>query len=57
MTSEAPAQAFVWIWLPGAHRAGGRGSLDEEGGESTFVYGAATWTATMQSPSIPQSCH
>jgi serine/threonine-protein kinase HipA len=39
MPSEAPTHAFVWIWLPGATDPVVAGRLDEEGGESTFVYG------------------
>lgn len=39
MTSEAPRQAYVWIWLPGAQEPVVAGRLDEQGGETTFVYG------------------
>jgi len=39
MHSEAPPQAFVWVWLPGATKPVVAGRLDEDGGESTFVYG------------------
>jgi serine/threonine-protein kinase HipA len=39
MSSEAPGEAFVWIWLPGASEPVVAGRLDEVGGEATFVYG------------------
>jgi serine/threonine-protein kinase HipA len=39
MSSEAPRQAYVWIWLPGASEPVVAGRLDEQGGETTFVYG------------------
>jgi serine/threonine-protein kinase HipA len=39
MTSETPREAFVWIWLPGASEPVVAGRLDEEGGETSFVYG------------------
>jgi serine/threonine-protein kinase HipA len=39
MPSEAPTEAFVWVWLPGASEPVVAGRLDEDGGESTFVYG------------------
>ena len=39
MSSEPPADAFVWIWLPGASEPLVAGRLDEAGGEATFIYG------------------
>jgi serine/threonine-protein kinase HipA len=39
MSSEAPRRAFVWIWLGEASEPVVAGRLDEEGGETTFVYG------------------
>ncbi|HEV7770654.1 MAG TPA: type II toxin-antitoxin system HipA family toxin [Solirubrobacterales bacterium] len=38
MTSE-PAQAFVWVWLPGATDPVVAGRLDSEGEVLTFTYG------------------
>jgi serine/threonine-protein kinase HipA len=39
MSSEEPRQAYVWIWLPGAPKPVVAGRIDEQGGETTFVYG------------------
>lgn len=39
MSSEPPRRAFVWAWLPGASQPVVAGRLDEEGGETSFVYG------------------
>ena len=39
MTSEMPREAFVWIWLPGTSEPVVAGRLDEQGGETSFVYG------------------
>ena len=39
MSSEQRRQAFVWIWLPGAEEPVVAGRLDEQGGETSCVYG------------------
>jgi serine/threonine-protein kinase HipA len=39
MSSEEPRQAYVWTWLPGASEPVVAGRIDEQGGETTFVYG------------------
>ena len=39
MSSEAPREAYVWVWLPRAPEPVVAGRLDEQGGEATFVYG------------------
>jgi serine/threonine-protein kinase HipA len=39
MSSEPSADAFVWIWLPGASEPVVAGRLEQAGGEATFVYG------------------
>jgi serine/threonine-protein kinase HipA len=39
MSSEGPHQAYVWVWLPGAQEPVVAGRIDEQGGETTFVYG------------------
>jgi len=32
MSSEAPREAYVWVWLPGAFEPVVAGRLDERGG-------------------------
>jgi len=39
VSSDGPRQAYVWIWLPGAPEPVVAGRIDEQGGETTFVYG------------------
>jgi serine/threonine-protein kinase HipA len=39
MTSEAPTEAYVWIWLPGGIEPIVAGRLDAVGDIVTFVYG------------------
>ena len=39
MSSEAPSEAYVWVWLPGSTEPVVAGRIDEQGGETTFVYG------------------
>ncbi len=41
MTSEAPRDAFAWVWLPGAATPVVAGRLHEEGGVVSFAYGAS----------------
>jgi serine/threonine-protein kinase HipA len=57
MSSEAPRQAYVWIWLPGAQEPVVAGRLDEQGGETTFVYGqsylAREDAISLYTPELP----
>jgi serine/threonine-protein kinase HipA len=57
MSSEQPAEAFVWIWLPGASEPVVAGRLDEAGGEATFVYGRSYLqrgeAISLYSPELP----
>lgn len=38
MTTSRPAEAFVWVWLPGAEEPVLAGRLDENAGEVSFLY-------------------
>ncbi len=57
MSSEPSADAFVWIWLPGASEPVVAGRLDEAGGEATFVYGRSYLerpeAVSLYSPELP----
>jgi serine/threonine-protein kinase HipA len=57
MSSEAPRQAYVWVWLPGAQEPVVAGRLDEQGGETTFVYGesylARPEAISLYTPELP----
>ncbi len=57
MSSEPVGEAFVWIWLPGASEPVVAGRLDEEGGETSFVYGrsylARPDAISLYSPELP----
>ncbi|MGO9249213.1 MAG: type II toxin-antitoxin system HipA family toxin [Solirubrobacteraceae bacterium] len=57
MSSERPWRAFVWVWLPGASEPVVAGRLDEEGGETSFVYGrsylARPDAISLYTPELP----
>jgi serine/threonine-protein kinase HipA len=57
MSSEQSADAFAWIWLPGASEPVVAGRLDEAGGEATFVYGRSYLqrpeAISLYSPELP----
>jgi serine/threonine-protein kinase HipA len=57
MSSEPSADAFVWIWLPGASEPVVAGRLDEAGGEATFIYGRSylerAEAISLYSPELP----
>ena len=38
---DAPASAFVWIWLPGATEPVVAGRLDRDGSRFSYTYGAS----------------
>lgn len=44
MTSEEPAEVFVWVWLPGAEQAVVAGRLEAGGGAVDFNYGRSYLT-------------
>ncbi len=57
MSSEPTAEAFVWIWLPGATAPVVAGRLEEARGEATFVYGRSYLerpeAISLYSPELP----
>jgi serine/threonine-protein kinase HipA len=57
MSSERQQRAFVWVWLPGASEPVVAGRLDEEGGETSFVYGrsylAKAEAISLYAPELP----
>lgn len=55
MTSEAPGDAYVWIWLPGAAEPVVAGRLEEEGDIFSFVYERAISSDRRRLRSIRQS--
>jgi serine/threonine-protein kinase HipA len=57
MSSERLRRAFVWIWLPGASEPVVAGRLDQQAGETNFVYGrsylARADAISLYTPELP----